>query len=311
MSGTQVDGLLGRQALAARGPQPQYPARRWPSRRRAARQVVLGGVLAVIVAVGGAAIAGYVTVNQLAGQVQRIGGIAALGAAGQPAVLAVSRGSMTVLLTTSAIGPSVTGRPGAGDSAAQPGMLIALVHFNADNRGGAVVSIPANTIVDTPDGSRMLLGSTLAAGGPSLLIRTVEHLTNVRIGHYSVLDFSAVRDVIEAMNGVSVRVPAAFTSEGLTFPAGTDRLTAASVLPYVRQPAVTDVGRAELQANLIRAMLDRIARKRLLANVGTDYRVLHALAAALSVDSSLSNAQLEVLGLSLARLSGAPGAFIT
>jgi hypothetical protein len=81
------------------------------------------------------------------------------------------------------------------------------------------------------------------------------------------------------------------------------------VLPYVRQANVSQVGRSELQSNLIRAILDKIAADRMF--VATDWRVVHALAAAMSVDSNFSNAQLESLALRLGHLRGRDGVFIT
>lgn len=54
---------------------------------------------------------------------------------------------------------------------------------------------------------------------------------------------------------------------------------------------MSEVIRAELQGNLIRAMLDKLAADRML--VVTDVRVPHAIAAVPSVDNSFSGAQLE------------------
>jgi LCP family protein required for cell wall assembly len=314
MSGTSVHDFFSRQAQEARGPESERPARRKTSRRRLVRRIALAGVAAVVVAAGGVVGAGYLTVSHLAGSVQRIHGIVALDARDQPVMPAATRKSMTVLLTSSATRPSQVGGGGADHSSTRPeelSGLIALVHFNADNHGGAVVSIPANTVVDVPGFGRMQLWSTLSVGGPSLLIRTVEHLTNVRISHYSVLDFAGATNVIGAMNGVDVDVPHTFTSDGITFRAGINHLTAATVLAYVRQAGVSEVVRTELQQNLIRAMLDKLAQQRSLGHVGSDLRVLHALARVLSVDSNFSDSQLESLGLRLAGLRGAKGVFIT
>jgi hypothetical protein len=54
-------------------------------------------------------------------------------------------------------------------------------------------------------------------------------------------------------------------------------------------------------------MLDKIAADRMF--IATDFRVLHAMPAALSVDSSVSDTQLESLALRLRHLRG--GVFIT
>jgi LCP family protein required for cell wall assembly len=299
MSHSSVDDFFGRQALEARGPETQGPRRRGLPLRRL-RRIALAATLAVVVAAAGLVVAAYMTVNHLASSIHRIPGIVALTAAHQPAVPAVSRGSMTVLLTSSGLLP--------GGAHVRSG-LIALVHLNAGRQSGAVVSVPADAVVRVPGHGRAELWDALRFGGPSLLIETVEKLTHVRIDHYSVMNFQGARNVVGAMNGVDVDVPYAFTSDGFAFHAGLNLLTSASVLPYVRQADVSQVIRTELQSNLIRAILDKIATDRMF--VGTDWRVLHALAAAISVDSDFTNAQLESIALRLGHLQGREGTFIT
>ncbi len=310
MSGTSIDDFFSRQAREARGPE----SRRKPKRLKVLRRIALAAAISLVVLVGAIVGGGYFAVNNLAGSVQRMHGIVALDAARRPAMPAATRRSMTVLLTSSARMPSQDGGGGADGSSTAPEALsglIAIVHLDADNRSGGVVSIPANTVVNVPGHGRMRLWSTLKLGGPSLLITTVEDLTNIRIDHYSVLDFAGVVRVIRAMHGVNVDVPGTFTNRGFTFRAGIDHLTAADVLAYVRQPGVSQVIRTEKQQNLIRAMLDKIAQQRLFSHVATDFRVLRAMAGSLSVDSNFTNSQLEGLALRLDDLKGSDGTFIT
>ena len=315
MSDTSANDFFSRQAHEARGPEQERTARRKPGRSKLLKRIALASAIALVVGAGVVAGGGYLVVNHVASSVQRIHGIVALDAAHQPVMPAASRRSMTVLLTSSATRPASDGGGGGTDGAStQPQALsglIALVHLNADNRGGGVVSIPANSVVDVPGYGRMELWSTLKLGGPSLLIKTVEHLTNVRINHYSVLDFAGAVRVIGAMNGVDVDVPYTFSNEGFTFRAGINHLTAANVLAYVKQPGVSQVVRTEKQQNLIRAMLDKIAQKHMFSHIATDYRVLRAMAGSLSVDSNFTNSQLESLALRLGHLKSRDGTFIT
>jgi LCP family protein required for cell wall assembly len=300
MSDSSVDDFFSRQAHEARGPEGESPARRKRKRARRLRRIALASVLSLVVLAAGVVVAGYVAVNHYASSVHRITGITALDAAHQPVVPAAFRRGMTVLLTSSGV------IPGAADVRSG---LIALVHLDANGRGGGVVSIPADVLVHIPGHGTMQLWNAQKIGGPSLLIRTVEDLTNVRIDHFSVMDFQGATSVVGALNGVNVDVPFTFTSDGFTFHAGIDHLTAGDVLPYVRQADVSEVIRAELQSNLIRAILDKIAQDRM--HVATEIHVLDTLAAAMSVDSNFSDSQLESLALRLRHLSGRDGVFIT
>jgi len=273
----------------------------------------MAAAVTVVVLVGAIAGVGFLVVNHALGMIHRISGIAALTAAHQPVMPAISRGSMTVLLTGAKVLPTSRVGDGALDSSGVPeeeSGLIALVHLNAGDRGGAVVSIPPDAVVDIPGHGRLELWRAMQIGGPSLLIRSVEHLTNVRINHYSVLDFSGVSSVVSALNGVDVTVPAPFSSDGVAFPAGTDDLNASTVLPYVRQSDVSEVGRTLLEQNLIRAILTKIGQEHLFGPVADD-NLIDDTASALSVDSNFSDEQLIALMVGLSRLRGRDGVFVS
>jgi len=314
MSGTSIDDFFRRQAREARGPEPERPARRWRPRSRLVRRIALGSALALVVLIGAVAGGGYLAVRHVASSVHRIPGIAALTAANQPVMSAASRKSMTVLLTGDSTLPAERGGHGADHSSTHPEAmsgLIALVHLNANGRGGAVINLPPNAVVSVPGFGRMELWSTLKLGGPSLLIKTVEHLTNVRINDYSVLDFAGLQSVVGAIGGVNIDAPFNMVGGGDSFPKGIDHLNAWDVLPYVKQSDVSEIGREDLQSGLIRSILDKIAADRMFSRVGTDFRVLNAMAKALSVDSNMSDSRLESLALRLGGLKGRNGTFVT
>ena len=250
MSDTSIQDFYTQQAAEARGPEPDRPPGRKGKRRRLKRIAIAAG-LSLVVAVGAVAGVGYVYANSLLSRVHRIHGIVALTAAHQPWE---AQGSMNVLLTDSQVVPHQDTETG----------LIELMHLNANGRGGAVVSFPANIEVRVPGHGRVELGDTLRLGGPSLMIETIERLTNVRIDHYSVIDFGGLAQVVGAIGGVNVTVPYAFDSFGFHFNKGVDRITDVNALAYVRQVAISEVGRMELQENLFRAILRKIANNHLL-----------------------------------------------
>lgn len=294
MSDTSTHDFFTRQAEQARGPEPERKPRR---RRRLLRRVALAAGVSMVVLIGAAAGGAYLIVNHLAGSVHRIPNIAALDADHQ--LIAPSK-SMTVLLTDSGVVPGADPKTG----------MIELLHLNASQHSGAVVSIPGDVVVSVPGHGRTELGNTLQLGGPSLMIETIERLTHVRIDHYSVVDFAGLAKVVGAMHGVDVDVPFTTTSDGFTFHAGINDLNSADAVAYARQPAVSEIGREELQENLLRAIMDKIASRGFFRHFATDFRVLHAVTGAVSVDSNFSTSQLESLALHLGFLKGRDGTFV-
>jgi len=294
MSDTSTQDFYTQQAAEARGPEPQRPLRQKRRRRRLKRIAIAAGASLVIL-VGAVAVGAYYYVGHLASSVHRIHGILALDAKDQPWA---PPGSMTILLTGTGVFPGNNTDTG----------LVELLHLNPGQHRGAVVSIPADAVVSVPGHGSAEIGDTLAIGGPSLMIETLERLTDVRINHYSAIDFGALPQVVGALHGVDVDVPYATTSFGFHFHAGINHLNAADALAYVRQPAVSEIGREELQENLLRAIMDKIGSHRYFA--ATNYRVLDAVVNAVSVDSNLSNSQLESLALRLGDLTGQDGTFV-
>jgi LCP family protein required for cell wall assembly len=302
---------FARQAKPSDGPVPEPPRRR---KRRLMRALIVAAV-SVVVLVGALAGAGYLVINHLASSIPRISGISALTAADRPVMPAATRDSMTVLLiTTNAFAP--TQLPGADLSGtsgqvALRSNLIALVHLNADHRSGSVVSIPPTVIVNVPGHGRMEIHRALQLGGPSLLITTVEQLTNVRIDHFSVVNFTGVGRLLNAMGGINVDVPRRVVSYGVSFGPGVNHLTSFNALAYVRQAGASSIGRVQLQQNFLRGILDRMAQIHSVGQVGTDVRVLATIGGVLSVDSDFSNSQLESLALRLRDLHGSSASFVT
>jgi LCP family protein required for cell wall assembly len=293
MSDTSTKDFYTRQAAEAHGPQQPRPSKQKQRRKRVLRIAIAAASSLVVLA--GAFVGGsYLYVQHEVGSIQRIH-VAALDAKTQNQWSGGMHGSLNILLTASGLFPRQNVQTG----------LIELLHLNADQQGGAVISFPANLLVKVPGHGKQRLGATTALGGPSLMIETLEHLTDVRIDHYSRITYSGLSRVVGSMNGVNVVVPYPVTSFGIHFHAGVNHITAISAIPYVRQVAVGQVTRTALQENLFRAILHKIARRNYF--VATDWHVLNTVVRAVSVDSDLSNSQLEHLALSLGRLSSRNG----
>jgi LCP family protein required for cell wall assembly len=299
---------------AAGGPEhaADRPSERPGRHKRRGGRVALLAVAAVLVVLCAAVAASYATINHLAGKIQRIPNVfGGLNETARPVMPAASRHSMTLLLTSSGV---LSAALGHGAHGASPTGLVMLVHLDASQRSGAVVSIPANALVAIPGHGAAEIGNTPMLGGPALLIKTVEKLTDVRIDHYAVLDFAHTISLIDALGGVDVEMPRQITTGSVTFHPGLNHLDGATALDYVLQPTGIDAGeegRALRQKTLTRAIVDKIGRQDLLRNPVEFYRILNAFTQALSVDSNLTNAELRTLMLQLRALTGRNGTFVT
>ena len=313
MSGVNQAEQAGSLKLAAErdpGRDPGDAPSGRPARRNRWRRIALisvGSVLALAVVT---AAGGYVVVNHFASNVKRIpNAFSRLDAVNRPVLPAATAKSMTILLTGSQM---ATGPGGPASTTPQdPSGLIALVHFNAGLKAGSVVSIPANAEVNIPGYGRSRLEDALQFGGPALLIATVQQLTDVPIDHYSVVDFNGLSSTLGPLGGVNVDLPEATLSDGVYFHAGSNHLTAATALAYVRGSNLTEEERVLRQQALLRAIVSKLAAENLIADPLKDARVLNAFTSALSVDSDFTNAGLMSLAKDLHLLRPGSSTFVT
>ncbi|MFI5065911.1 MAG: LCP family protein [Streptosporangiales bacterium] len=272
-----------------------------PRRRRGLR-IALISMASFVVLIGAVAAGGYAYVNHLAGSIQRIPVkftklTAAEGAAGYYDHMK----AMNVLITGAGFGPTGSPRP---PSARSDSGLIMILHVNADQYSGGVVSIPPQAIVSIPGHGRGKIEDALTYGGPSLLVQTVEDLTHVQINHYARIDFNHVDNVVNVMGGVDVTLPDVTESFGHVFHVGVNDLNGLTALDYAREPNLTEEGRVLRQQSLMRAVIRKLYVEHLLTNPVTMYRVLHALISMLTVDSNFTNSDLEHLALEIRGLTG-------
>ena len=270
-----------------------------PARRRRGRRVVLLSVVSVIVLLGLIAGGIFAFVNHEAGSIKRIPVKVTPQAAGS---------GMTILLTGNQVGYTGTDK-GTFDTGATG--LIMLLHINANRKAGGVVSISPQLDEEVPGYGHMLLSQVLSAGGPSVLVKTVQSLTGVPINHYIRIDFSHTAAVINALGGVAVTLPQQTTAFGHVLKAGPNQLNGVTAVAYVRQFSLTEQQRVLRQQNLMRAMLTKMAQERLLTNPVTAVRLVTAITGALSVDTNFSNAQIEKLVTELGDLGAGSSTFIT
>lgn len=292
-------------STAAQAPQePQEPPAAPPARRGRRLAVVL--VVAAVAAGAGAAAAavGLATGGQSATHIRRVtvagltgtgGSAQAVAAAGETILLVGDRGSHPAAAT--------------GDTRASG--LIMLLRIGPGGHGAAAVSIPPTAQAPVPGMGMADLQNALTRGSRSLLVRTVTRLTGVAVNHYAVLDFSRVAQLVDAIGGVAVTMPKAASSGRVHFHAGVNHLAGAAAVAYARAPSLTAQGRVLREQSLLQAITRAVARRHLLATPGAGVPAVSALATAMTVDSSFSQADLDFLASHLRVLGSSSGSFVT
>src|SRR3954469_23927263 len=136
-----------------------------------------------------------------------------------------------------------------------------IARCSADRQHAQLISIPRDSWVDIPGHGMNKINASYAFGGPSLLIQTVEQLTEVRIDHYVAIDFDGIAEVTDALGGVDVEVAESTQNGPYTFTAGVNHISGEQARWYLGQRyglAGGDFDRVKRQQQYLRAVFDKL-----------------------------------------------------
>ena len=289
--------------LAPSSPPPAPVPPEPPRRPRVRRTLTVGCLSLVLLLATGVGFA-LILSERLGNNVTRVhNAFGALDEAVRPA----PTGALTFLLVGTD-SRSETTPPGIDATGATSGSDVVMVaQIAPDRQSATVISVPRDTLVDIPERRPDRIATAYAAGGPSLLIRTVENLTNLRIDHFAVIDFAGFRSMVDAVGGIDVDLNKPPSSLGR----GPAHLDGAQALLYVRDSAGYQQGdRARRQQNALRAILGRAASTGTLTDPVQLYDFLDAASRSVGIDDTLSNGGLRALGLKLSELGPGDVTFV-
>ncbi|WP_448642063.1 LCP family protein [Geodermatophilus sp. URMC 63] len=274
-----------------------------PRRRRGLRRllVALGVLLTLLVAVVGGG-AWYLT-DRYAGNVDRVAGVfAGLDEDTRPAPASAAASSGDAPVTFLLVGTDT--RETADEGIAEGGRsdAVMLARFSGDRRHAQLVSIPRDSWVEIPGHGTDKINAAYAYGGPSLLIQTVEQLTEVRIDHYVAIDFGGIVEVTDDLGGVDVVVAETTTNGPYTFPAGVNHLDGDRARWYLGQRhelAGGDFDRVRRQQQFLEAVFAQLFSSGTLTDPGRLDSALRAVTGAVAVDETLGDTDLLGLAYSL------------
>ncbi len=167
-----------------------------------------------------------------------------------------------------------------------------------------LISIPRDSYVPIPGYGYNKINAALGFGGPSLLIKTVENVTGLRINNYMGIGFGGLVSVVNQVGGVTMCLPNALHDydSGANIPAGCHNLDGAQALAFVRDRhsfADEDLQRIEDQRAFLKALLDKATSPGVYLNPFVALPFGSAAASSLSVDQGTKLYQLIQVALAL------------
>ncbi|WP_063832275.1 MULTISPECIES: LCP family protein [Streptomyces] len=275
--------------------------KRVPSRRRKVLRTAACAFVALVVLGAGAAVYAYVRLN---GNIKSVDIDGRLGDARPPAA---TDGSFNILVLGS---DSRSGENGdladgdTGDTARSDTAMV--VHINQDHSRAQIVSIPRDTLVTRPDctdasgksvpgAKRAMYNSAFESGGAACAVKTTEQLTGLRMDHYLQIDFAGFARVVDAIGGATVTTTVAIHDKdsGLDLPAGQHHLDGQQALAFVRtRHGVgdgSDLGRIELQKQMVKSLLRQAGGAGLLTDPVKLWSIGDTVTKSVTTDSALGS----------------------
>ena len=195
---------------------------------------------------------------------------------------------------------------------------VILAHLYGDTDKAQLVSFPRDSWVTIPDFTDPESGKVVAEhegklnsaffeGGPPLLIRTLERMSQLRIDNYLQIDFDGFQRMVNTLGGVEVCLskPAKEKDSGIDLPAGRQTIKGDQALAFVRQRKGLpngDIDRIARQQQFIGAIVRKTLSAGTLLNPFKLKSTVDVATESLQVDETLSIGRLFDLAHALPRL---------
>lgn len=155
-----------------------------------------------------------------------------------------------------------------------------LITINPKNEKITMTSIPRDTLVrvDTDEGADYVkINAAYSIGGPKQTVKQVKELLGVPIDYYAVINMGVLKKVVNAVGGVDVNNPFAFTYEGHHFPKGKQHLNGNQALKYSRMrydDPNNDYGRQKRQQQIMESCIAKFKKS---GSIGAANKILAAV----------------------------------
>lgn len=248
-------------------------------------------------------------------------------------------GDETYLIVGTDTRTGASGEIGAGtvdDAEGARSDTVMLVNIPADRSRVVAVSFPRDLDVTRPeceafdndtntytgemypaaDGDK--LNATYALGGPKCLVKTIQKISGLKIGHFVGMDFAGFESMVDEIGGVDVCTPQPLVDSELgtvLAQTGEQRVDGRTALNYVRARHVDsegngDYGRIKRQQRFLSSLLRSALSNKVLLDPGK----LNGFVSAFTSDTFVENVKtqdLVTLGRSLQNVDAGAVTFLT
>ncbi|TSD96567.1 LytR family transcriptional regulator [Skermania sp. ID1734] len=162
------------------------------------------------------------------------------------------------------------------------------------------------------------LNATYALGGPKCLVKVIQKISGLRVGHFIGMDFSGFEGMVNEVGGVEVCYPTPLVDDvlGTVLPkAGRQRITGKTALNYVRARHVAsegngDYGRIKRQQRFLSSLLRSALSSKVLFDPGKLNGFINAFTRDTFVEK-VTTRDLMMLGRSLQNVDAGAVTFLT
>ncbi|MEU8268589.1 LCP family protein [Sphaerisporangium sp. NPDC049002] len=179
-----------------------------------------------------------------------------------------------------------------------------LLHIPSGGGKPTLVSLPRDSYVPIDGHGSDKLNAAYAFGGPKLLTKTVEKVTDIRVDHYMEIGFGGFVGIVDAIGGVNICVKQNIKDHkaGINLKKGCQDMDGGTALGYVRTRAtgaLPDFDRTQRQRQFFGAVVKKAASPGVLVNPFRSIPLAMSATDSVAVDPGTGAFDMLSLGLAM------------
>ncbi|WP_432588025.1 LCP family protein [Streptomyces sp. HD1123-B1] len=198
-----------------------------------------------------------------------------------------------------------------------------MILLHVGDNGNTMISLPRDSYVTIPSftgsetgnripASKNKLNASYSSEGPSLLVRTVEYNTGLKIDHYAEIGLDGFANLVDGVGGVEIDIPQDMKEKksGTDLKKGKQTLDGQQALAFVRQRyglAGGDLDRTKNQQKFLSALANEAASPSTLMNPFKLYPTMGAGLDNLVVDKDMGLWDVKDMFFAMKSVSGGDG----